>query len=131
MAMTIQQIRSSIENLTASDEELRRAYQYLDRTVDWPINETFNLLILLDELKKRMADEVTHFSFRKKDGTIRQAYGTRTSEVIVRHEGALLPPEDKRQTHSTGVFPYYDIERQAWRSFKLELLQDIDRGYTL
>jgi len=129
--MSIQDIRDSISNLCEKDREMNTIYGYLDGTVNLPINEVFNLMILLDELKKRMTEEITHFSFKKKDGTIRQAYGTRTSEVIVRHEGAMLPPEEKRPTHSPGVFPYYDIERQAWRSFKVEYLQDIDRGYTI
>lgn len=129
--MTVQEIRGSIQNMVETDEEMRRAYLHFDQSMDMPINETFQLMILIFELKKRMKEEVTHFSFRKKDGSIRQAYGTRASEVIVRHEGAVLPPEEKRLNRSGGTFPYFDIERQAWRSFKLESLLDIDRGYTI
>lgn len=129
--MTVQEIRGSIQNMVETDEEMRRAYLHFDQSMDMPINETFQLMILIFELKKRMKEEVTHFSFRKKDGSIRQAYGTRASEVIVRHEGAVLPPEEKRPNGSGGTFPYFDIERQAWRSFKLESLLDIDRGYTI
>jgi Protein of unknown function (DUF2693). len=128
--MTVEEIRGSIATL-CEDQEIFNAYKYLDGNLDWPINETFNLLVLLDELKKRMHEDVTHFTFKKKDGTIRQAYGTRVSEVIVRHEGAMLPSEEKKPRPSTGTFPYYDIERQAWRCFKLDGLMDIDRGYTI
>lgn len=130
MAMTTEQMRGSIATL-CEDQEIFKAYRYLDSSLDWPIGETFNLLVLLDELKKRMKDDVTHFTFKKKDGTVRQAYGTRASEVIVRHEGAMLPPDEKKQRQSFGTFPYYDIERQAWRCFKLDGLMDIDRGYTI
>jgi len=131
MAMTVQEIRASIQNLCEKDDEMRAVYVYLDQGADWPINETFQLMILMDELKKRMREDVVHFTFKKKDGTVRQAYGTRASEVIVRHEGAMLPPEEKRTRPTTGTFPYYDIERQAWRCFKFEGLMDIDRGYTI
>ena len=132
MAMTVQEIRGSIQSMVEKDEEMRRVYLHLDQTMDMPINETFQLMVLIDELKKRMKDEVTHFSFRKKDGTIRQAYGTRVSEIIVRYEGAILPPQNqRRQQASGGTFPYFDIERQAWRCFKVETLMDIDRGYTI
>lgn len=132
MAMTTQEMRSDIANLCEKDAEMKEIYSYLDRVVDWPVGDTFQLMVLIDELKKRMKDEVTHFIFKKKDGTVRQAYGTRVSEVIVRYEGALLPPQNQRQQQRTGgTFPYFDIERQAWRCFKVETLMDIDRGYTL
>lgn len=130
--MTIQEMRSSLQTLIEKDEELRRAYVFLDQTADWPINDTFNLLILMEELKKRMKDDVVHFTFKKKDGTVRQAYGTRESEIIVRHEGAVLPDDkSKRQVHNGNTFPYYDIERKAWRCFRMDMLMDIDRGYTI
>ena len=132
MAMTTQEMRSSIANLCEKDAEMKEIYSYLDKVVDWPVGDTFQLMVLIDELKKRMKDEVTHFTFKKKDGTVRQAYGTRVSEVIVRYEGALLPPQNQRQQQRTGgTFSYFDIERQAWRCFKVETLMDIDRGYTI
>lgn len=129
--MSIQEMRSSIQTLVERDEELRKAYVYLDQMIDWSVNDTFNILVLLDELKKRMKEEVTHFVFRKKDGSVRQAYGTRASEVIVRHEGTVLPPDDRKPRPNSGTFPYFDIERQSWRCFKIDSLMDIDRGYTI
>ena len=128
--MTTQEMRSGIANLCEKDAEMKEIYSYLDKVVDWPVGDTFQLMVLIDELKKRMKDEVTHFTFKKKDGTVRQAYGTRVSEVIVRYEGALLPPQKQRQC-TGSTFPYFDIEKQAWRCFKVETLMDIDRGYTI
>ena len=128
--MTAEEMRRGIATLCEKDRELASIHAYLDKVMDWPLQDTFQLMTLVDELKGRMREEVSHFSFRKKDGTVRQAYGTRASEVIVRHVGALMPPEKQRQ--GTGsAFPYFDIERQAWRSFRVDNLIDIDRGYTL
>lgn len=130
MAMTTDEMRRGIATLCEKDRELASIHAYLDKVMDWPLQDIFQLMVLIDELKGRMREEVSHFSFRKKDGTVRQAYGTRASEVIVRHEGAVMPPEKQRQC--TGcAFPYFDIERQAWRSFRVDNLMDIDRGYTL
>lgn len=126
--MTVQQMRDSINSFCENDKEMGLIYHYLDNVLDWPVDRTFEQLVMLDELKKRMGEEVTHFSFTKKDGSVRQAYGTRLSEIIVRHEGATLPPQNQRQ-RTGGTFPYFDIERQAWRCFKVESLMDIDRGY--
>ena len=132
MGMTVQEIRSGIASLCEKDEEIRSINSYLDRVADWPVTQVFEALVLIDELKKRMKNDVIHFSFRKKDGTVRQAYGTRLSEIIVKYEGALLPPQAQRQQqHTGGTFPYFDIERQAWRCFKVDSLMDIDRGYTI
>lgn len=130
MAMTVQQMRDSINNMCELDKEMGLIYHYLDDVLDWPVDRTFEQMVKFDELKKRMGEEVTHFSFVKKDGSLRQAYGTRLSEVIVRHEGAALPPDGQR--HKSGsTFSYFDIERQAWRCFKVESLIDIERGYSL
>ena len=128
--MTEQEMQRCIDTLCGNDAEMKEIHSYLERATASAVADTFRLMILIEELKKRMKDEVAHFSFRKKDGTIRQAYGTRVSEVIVRYEGAMLPPQKQRQ-NSGSTFPYFDIERQAWRCFKVESLMDIDRGYTI
>ena len=130
MAITTEEMRSGICILCEKEKELASIHAYLDKVMGLPLDETFQLMVLIDELMKRMRDDVSHFSFRKKDGTVRQAYGTRASEVIVRHEGAVMPPEKQRQC-TGSTFPYFDIERQAWRSFRVDNLLDIDRGYTL
>lgn len=128
--MTVQEMRSGISNLCENDAEMMEIHSYLDRDANWPVDDTFRLMVLLDELKKRMKDEVTHFSFKKKDGTIRQAYGTRDGELIGRYPTPSSGKGNTR-TRSAGTFPYFDIERRAWRSFKLESFLDIDRGYTI
>lgn len=126
MAMTVAEIRASIQTLCEQDNEMRSIYVHLDQMMDWPINETFNLMVLIEELKKRMKDDVVHFTFKKKDGSIRQAYGTRANDVLIQRDS--IPGDNG---HSRGTFAYFDIERQAWRCFKVETLMDIDRGYTI
>ena len=126
MAMTVAEIRASIQTLCEQDNEMRSIYVHLDQMMDWPINEIFNLMVLIEELKKRMKDDVVHFTFKKKDGSIRQAYGTRANDVLIQRDS--IPGDNG---HSRGTFPYFDIERQAWRCFKVETLMDIDRGYTI
>ena len=126
MAMTVAEIRASIQTLCEQDNEMRSIYVHLDQMMDWPINETFNLMVLIEELKKRMKDDVVHFTFKKKDGSIRQAYGTRANDVLIQRDS--IPGDNG---HARGTFPYFDIERQAWRCFKVETLMDIDRGYTI
>ena len=125
--MTVAEIRASIQTLCEKDNEMRSIYVHLDQMMDWPINETFNLMVMIEELKKRMKDDVVHFSFKKKDGTVRQAYGTKANDVLIQRDSV----PDGGNGHARGTFPYFDIERQAWRCFKVETLMDIDRGYTI
>lgn len=65
MAMTTEEMRSGIETLCGKDSEMKEIHSYLDRVVDWPVNDTFQLMVLIDELKKRMKDEVAPCCLRR------------------------------------------------------------------
>ena len=128
--MTVQEMRDAISTMCDVDPEMRNIFAHLNRTPNWPVDEIFRQMVLIEELKKRMKEDVVNFTFTKKDGSNRTAFGTRASDVIVRHEGAAVPPESHRNG-ATGTFPYFDIERQAWRSFRVGYLSGINRGYTV
>lgn len=127
--MTVQEIRESIRTLTNGNAEMRIIEKRLDKTLNLPINEVFQKMILLDELRKRMKSDIVQFSYSEPDGTIVKAFGTRDVEVSCRHEGTVLPTAGSWTPGDT--FPFYDIERQTWRSFRYENLLDINRGYTV
>lgn len=129
MAMTIQEIRDNIAAMTSKDEEIREIYEFLVRQNGWELLTIFDKLILIQELKERMKDDVVHFVFTKKDGSERQAYGTRLREIIGNHNAD--PKGSSQNTRPSGTFSYFDIERQAWRCFKVDSLTGIDRGYTI
>lgn len=63
---------------------------------------------------------VVEFSFRKKDGTIRQAVGTRSLGII---PAQFHPKTDKQPAPS--VLPFFDIDKQAWRSFQRHSIVEI------
>lgn len=67
----------------------------------------------LYRLKKAMKQGIVSFAYEKADGTLRKAKGTlNVLREIARKAG----------TPKTGSFPYFDIEAQAFRSFKIENL---------
>lgn len=83
-------------------------------------------LTLLQQLKEAMRSDIVKFIFEKKDGEIRTAFGTRATDVL-NHNNAV--PQGSR--NNTTTFPYFDIEKKAWRCFKPEFLREICSDYTI
>lgn len=69
--------------------------------------------ITAQKLKKMLAKGVVHFNFEKKDGTIREAYGTRNPEMI--------PIKDipKGTESNSKAVNFYDVQKGEWRSVSL------------
>lgn len=66
------------------------------------------------KLKMKMKENIVDFQYRKVDGSIRQAQGT----LIDR----LLPTTKGNRSSSQSVLVYYDVEKQGYRSCKIENL---------
>lgn len=76
--------------------------------------------MLIDTLKVKLANGVAHFVFKKKDGSLREAWGTTQSNLA------------KAKTNGRGVSreyfkttAYYDMECGEWRSFRWENLVQV------
>lgn len=61
------------------------------------------------QLRKMLAQGTVQFAFEKKDGTIRQAIGTRNPEMIPIKD---LPKQGPTNFNTVN---YYDVEKKAWR----------------
>lgn len=61
---------------------------------------------------KKMREGVVEFAFEKADGTLRRARGTlKNVQIFIKGTGKGTPAKTVR---------YYDLDRQAFRSFKVE-----------
>ena len=69
-----------------------------------------------EDFRGKLRTGVFRFSYFKEDGSIREAVGTLNLDYI---------PEDKRPKGTRkgkvnyATFPYYDLDRCAWRSFDI------------
>lgn len=117
-------------DLCSKDSEMQAIYANIETN---DIHVIYDLLTNLEDLKSRMQNDVVHFSFTKKDGTLRQAYGTRSKDIISRHgaEPGQNPAAKRKATSSGFTFPYFDIEKREWRCFTVKLFEGIDNGYAL
>lgn len=76
--------------------------------------------MLIDNLKTKLANGVVHFIYLKKDGTLREAWGTTQSNIAkAKTNGRGV----NRELYSTTA--YYDIEKGEWRSFRWETLVQV------
>ena len=93
----------------SSDESLRRTFRF---------NDVYDLL----------KEGIAHFWFRKADGSLRSAYGTLDMTIIERHGGVPEGVERKGRPFS-GKVSYFDLERDAWRCFRADSVQEIDHSF--
>jgi len=91
-------------------------------------NLAMNQIFRFNDLFDLLHEGVTHFWFRKSDGSLRSAYGTLDMEIIERHGG--VPEGDERKERPfSGAVSYYDLEMDAWRSFKADSVQEVGFSY--
>lgn len=67
---------------------------------------------IISGLENDMQEGIVSFQYLKKDGTIRDASGTLSSELVP-------PTNGTGNKKSIGVFTYFDTDKQEWRCFKL------------
>ena len=100
----------TINNMTAT-----RMATILDRTQDAIM--AVGKAMMIENLKTKMANGVAHFAFAKKDGSIREAWGTIQENIAAaKTNGNGI----SREYYKTTAF--FDIEKGEWRSFRWESL---------
>lgn len=82
---------------------------------------TQNLLIagakamMIQNLKEKLRNGVAHFLYIKKDGTIREAWGTTNAALAHKYTNGNGVSSEIFKTTA-----YFDIEKSSWRSFRWE-----------
>ena len=69
-------------------------------------------------------EDVVNFTFKKKNGEIRHAHGTKKIDKIKSIDKAAIP--SGKGVQKTGVIAYFDLDKSAWRSFQEESLISIE-----
>lgn len=81
------------------------------------LNDSLTTSSMIELLQLKMMNGVSHFLYRKKDGTIRETWGTLLEKVVLNNVNGYGEP---RRYYNCQA--YFDIEEQAWRSFRYENL---------
>lgn len=79
-----------------------------------------------DELRKWLTgllkERVVDLKFEKKDGSIRFMTATLKSDMVVEYEKKT----DKEKAINEEVMAVFDLDKNEWRSFRLESLKEIN-----
>lgn len=76
-------------------------------------------------LREKLQQGETHFVFKKKDGSRRQAVGTLNFDLIPT-EDTQFKSEEQRGEERQDQVTYYDLEKMAWRCCKTENILEIE-----
>ena len=77
---------------------------------------------IANTLQSLLAHNIVCFTFRKVNGEIRHAVGTRNLTLAEIHTNTTIPtPKGAEQPNS-----YYDVDKMGWRSYKPENIISID-----
>ena len=91
--------------------DAKRINEITGRTMD----ECENQAVQIAECVKAMKSRIVEFYFVKKDGTVRQAFGTLQDDVIL----PLIKDATNREPNPE-VVTYFDTVKQQFRSFRKE-----------
>ena len=76
--------------------------------------------LLIEEAKRQMREGTCHFLYVKKDGSVREAFGTLNAALCDKHiNGRGQSPE------IWGCSCYFDIEKGQFRSFRWANIIDV------
>lgn len=84
-------------------------------------NTANNLATLNIDLETRLANGAVTFTFTKKDGTTRTAVGTNKPTIVPN----FYTFKGSTARANNAVLAYYDLEKNAFRSFRKENLVSI------
>jgi len=75
---------------------------------------------MIELLQFQLMNGTSHFIYKKKDGSMREAFGTLLPKVVTNNINGCGEPRSYYNCQA-----YYDIESQSWRSFRYENLVTI------
>lgn len=76
--------------------------------------------MMIETLKEKLRNGVAHFIFIKKNGEVREAFGTTNAAVAAKYTNGNGISREYFKTTA-----YFDIEKGEWRSFRWESIVNV------
>lgn len=90
-------------------------------------SEAFRQAYLVHDLLEKLGQGVVTFQYEKKDGNDRLARGTRCRGISERYDNYHYGDDSrkKKDPYPWLDIPYWDLDKQSFRSFSIEKLEEI------
>ena len=100
---------------------MRTAHVLQKGDEDHKYDQSFALKLAwwFESFRDALSNGFARFTYYKKDGTNRTALGTRSSVLIPTDKLPKCPQENHEGDECTKAIPYFDLEKQEWRSFSV------------
>ena len=72
-----------------------------------------------ESFRDALANGFARFTYYKKDGTFRRTLGTRSAMLIPNDKAPKSPINIEQWEDVVKSVPYFDLEKQEWRSFSV------------
>lgn len=96
-------------------ERIKMDAERINEITGRPMADCIETATQIAECVRQMKDRVVEFFFMKKDGSVRQAFGTLQDEVIL----PLIKDTSNREPNPE-VVTYFDTVKRQFRSFRKE-----------
>lgn len=90
---------------------MKLAWQFVKKN-GFSMSEALRVAWMNIKLRAQMKFRIVKFYFQKVDGTLREAYGSLSEDLL-----PVVTGESKRKSNDT-LQVYFDTEKQSFRSFK-------------
>lgn len=89
-----------------------------------PMTETeFDEMTEKEQMEELLRNGVVQVTFTKKDGSTRVLKGTKNMDLVPEDKH---PKGDVKKSEAQDLITVYDIENDGWRSFHINLIQDVE-----
>jgi hypothetical protein len=86
-------------------------------------------MITKNELIKLLKEKVVTVKFKKKDDSIRRMVCTLSEDYLPHMERDLEQEEKKIKKENSNVLPVWDLEKLAWRSFRVDSVVEYESNF--
>ena len=80
-----------------------------------------------ESFRDALSNGFARFTYYKKDGSIRTALGTRSPLLIPTDKLPQCPQNNEEWEERAKAIPYFDLEKNEWRSFSVLNFKRLDR----
>ena len=82
-----------------------------------------------ESFRDALSNGFARFTYYKKDGTTRTALGTRAPSLIPVDKLPKCPVEINEWEDCVKTIPYFDLDKNEWRSFNVLNFVSLDRSW--